>query len=263
MDAIKKARPDWSDDDADMYLGVMELSKEHFIKYAKKIGIDTSLADDFFKQQKEESRTQAKARWDEMSDRTLKTKDGIMYKADVGPEMQAIADKGLRADAKGTLENTYGMTLINSNNTDPALVHKQTSQLLNMAEANPVLAQTMREKVRGIEYRDNPSGSTAIAEFRPTTGLIHVYPTTFDLPAGTWVHEIGHAAEGYTNGGFWKFFGQGKIASSYGDIKPSEDFAEMFELMVGGSHVAEMKAWVPKKYNYMLDNVPGLREMIE
>jgi len=270
--SIQAAMPSLTGDEVEMYMGVMELDRERFIRYADKLGIPNAeeLADRFFKSQKEASRQEMRARLAEQAARTLKHDDNVIYYQDCSEEMNQIAQGKMYGqsieDAVTTLENKYGVTFHIDNDTEPSRAYQEVSWLLNMANANPVLAQALQEQVKGIQYKDRPSGSSAAMQFDPLTRHIFVYPGHYAPPPSAWIHEIGHAAEEYAPGYYDSgLFGQeqGRIVSTYADGKPDEDFAEMFTALVGQWDIAGVREWVPEKYAYMLDHIPGLREMVE
>jgi len=265
---LQALHPDTSREHLEMYLDVMELDQERFVEYGVKLGLDNpeQRAETYFKWQKEKTRQEIVGRARKQEAATMKVNGRPNYGSGLGADMADAVERGglygeSVEDVRVALDEKYGVRLENRNSTDMDKVHREASALLRMADSNPVLAQTLQEHVAGLAYTDNP-GRTAAAHYDPVTRIIHIHPADFDLPGSALVHEAGHAAEAYAPdlGREGLEFGEpmGRAVSMYARGNYSEDYAEMYGMLVSQWEAGAIKGWVPRKYQYMLDNVPGL-----
>lgn len=253
-DKIREVKPDATDDECDMYLDVLGLDRERFRVYAEKLGLDPSMEDEFFEEQKQIETTMAR----EM----LRVQDAATYKSSSGhPEPFASVDDSTYArvhrlvgndasEVVGKLHTRYNVSVDVECDVDDGTVHQEMSWLYNLAESNPVLAKVLSTRVRRVVYAERPPHSTAAMQMRHD-GL-YIYP---DFHTATNIlHELGHAyeeASGFDPVG--SGFGKGRMVSSYAWTNYTEDFAETFVAVMGG-HKA-YRDWIPDKYDAVLQSI--------
>ena len=246
-------------DTADTYMGVMGLSREHFIKYANKLGIKDAekQADEFFAEQQELTRQAAAARWDRMRSNAFGGEPNIRLGDDVATRLSRIRGKDA-ADAISQLE-ARGVRVTN-NGMSEANAHAYASAALNALDEIPVLGNIISGS-NGLVFEpaDTASGK---AGWVAAGGRVHL-TDTFDANVRTLVHEFGHVAEErFVSGLRGTSFGDGHTASMYGANNPFEDFAEWFTGMVGRYQVGALRAWSPDKFDYVAENIPGMQEWL-
>ena len=281
IEKVRQVRPDATDDQLEMFADVMTLDRERYIDYAAKLGIEDgeTLADEYFTWHKEKTRQEAKQRWDyqaglSIQRRGFEGRGSAMV--NLGDEMQELAEMGTYGQSLDDVEALlakHNVRLEVLNDTPAEGVYEYTSKLAHMLERNPVLQRTLDDYVDVISYREHRwPGQTATAEYDPLTRTINVYPLRLGEDewrirnGSTWIHEIGHAAEDYApNLAESRVFGEldQRIVSMYGYGSFDEDFAETYTALVGKWEMGQVPTWVPEKYQYMLDHVPGLSEWLE
>ena len=275
--AVRRQFPDAAQaeitETAQQYLDVMSLSREHFLKYAGKLGIKDAetLADEFFAGEKERERKRLQEKWErEIAGIPDHPDGGKFIHAGLSSEMQAIANKPRPertvAAMAETLRSKYGVELRNTNGTDEARIKAEVGALLNIADNSPAVAYILKDKAKFIDYRDRRApGSTATAEWiDATTSGINVYPASDFvkandgvMPAGTWVHELGHGAEKYMDLQEWIPISNRdqRRVSMYAWSNEFEDFAETFTMLYGG-HAATADRWVPERAKFVRSRMP-------
>jgi len=253
---LRLARPDLTDTQVNMYLDTMEMSEENFKKYAEKLGFAGNvddLARRFIEDRGRRDREFWTTKWNDQKERALPPNayNEASWRAfesrletPITNVVDALKERGV--NIRGTAEVS-----------EDAL-----NRLYNLMDENDIIGQTVRDHVQEISFDVRPyDGHTAIASY--DSGIIHVYDAQY-MRGQTWAHEIGHGAESYAGNLDNEGFGQGHITSTYGDVKPDEDWAELFAAMTTeGVDRAAIREWMPHKYQYMLDHIPGMQEWIE
>lgn len=267
--AIKRAKPEFSDSDVTQILDVMTLDRERFVYYAKKLGIEYTdeMVDQFFKEIKDAESARLREEWYRQRNLTPTIDGGKTYHSSLSDEMYQIAERKRPERAVGelatTLRDQYGVELVNLNGTPEARVTREVSALLNLADANPAVAQVLRDKAAIISYQKRPrADSTATAAW--LDGVIQVYPASDFvqandgvMPFSTWIHELGHGAQDYVAFDQWRAAADSneRRVSIYAFSNPNEDFAETFTMLYGGrAEVAE--AWVPERARFIRKHMP-------
>lgn len=245
-------------DDADVYIGVMGLSRDHFIKYANKLGIKDAAkkADEFFAEQQELTRQAAVARWNTMRSNAFGGEPNIILGGEVTASLSRVRGKDA-ADAISQLE-ARGVRVTNNGMSD-ANAHAYASAVLNAMDDIPVLGKIIGDS-KGLVFE--PANSSSGKAGWAAGDRVHL-TDTFDANVRTLVHEFGHIAEEHFASGLrGTNFGSGHTASMYGSDNPFEDFAEWFTGMVGRSQTGALRAWSPDKYDYLIEKIPGMKEWV-
>ena len=135
--------------------------------------------------------------------------------------------------------------------------HELLSTLYHWAGHDPASATLLRDQVGAVVFRDKPKGTAAMSYDiqRGGKGHIVVYRPEEPHGLGEWVHELGHAAEDYaTQQGILDSkdiharYGIGRLPSSYGWGRPSEDFAECWVAVAGDGYDKNLERWAPEKH---------------
>jgi hypothetical protein len=260
---FKRAQPDASDSDIEYYIEVMKLDKERFKLYAEKLGLQgdiDDLAARFFKEEKELSRKKAKSIWDNQEARALHKKGKVAYNQGYSEKLdQELSTSRGRASIEEVEDR--GFIVLNESGESESRIRRELEVYLNVLDHDPVVSRVAEDQVRGIAFvRDRRPGDTASASYDPVSKMIQIYPHRgYDMPAGTWTHEIGHAAESYASNIADRGFGSGNVASMYGDGRFDEDWAELFTAARSDIWtIQEIAEWMPDKYQYMISVIPGM-----
>jgi hypothetical protein len=278
--AIRKAKPNYTDEEVQLVADVMKLRPDRFEHYNEKLGIglDDEFRDGLFESEAAADRQRARERWD--NEKELAFGGTVIQSTSEDWQARAAVLRGENyQEAIGILDG-LGIPATVDPEADPQDAHYNLSMLANLVEQHPVVSAVvplLRESgaLKGVNINSkNKSGNNAAAQVHGdrifTYGLFGGGDGMEKVAPGVWLHELGHIVDNHLvrsgkNGSFDAgVFGKGKFASMYKQMMPDEDFAEWFVALVGGSNaLAELKMWDPSKYEYFKENVPGMDEWME
>lgn len=263
---FRQARPDASDSDIEYYMDVMRMDKDKFKLYAEKLGIQGDLDDlarRFFKEEKELTRKTAKAQWEAQEARALHKAGKVAVNQGYSEELDNVLSRprGLRPEQAIEEVRQRGFQVINQSGESEDRIRRELEVYLNVLDHDQVVSRVAQDRVQGIVFaKDRRPGDTASASYDPVSRMIYIYPSRgYDMPAGSWTHEIGHAAEAYARDLPSRGFGAGNVASMYGDGRFDEDWAELFTALRSDIWTPqEIREWMPSKYDYISSVIPGV-----
>jgi hypothetical protein len=253
-----------------MILDVMALDEERYDYYASRYNIENAaeLKEEFFNKHKTIDRELARAAWNYKDQATVQRPEGgVHYTAYIGDRLLGVADSKMVGnnynDAAQELLDKYGTNFRISTQVNDAMLHKDLSQLLNVAEAEPAVAAILRE-TEFVSYRSKQPGSTALAHVgaEPGSGITINVPRDreyWGVGPSVWVHELGHIADNHRSfEDINTSFNRGRQVSSYAWESPLESFAESWVAAIGGD--AYYREQVPEKMAYMDELIEELSQ---
>lgn len=248
-----------SESDSFAYMDVMTLSEDHFDRYGQKLGLKnlSELKEATFDQQAFLDRDIAATRWELQKRNTVKFGESRSVFGDIDdlPSVGKSAD-----EATSILRDKYGVRVLIDEGVSPDRVHRDISRLIRSGDKYSPVAETLNQKVKAVHFRKESRypGHTAVADFE--IDKINVWTSNHgEMNAYTWVHEVGHGAEGFIRiGQIGKVFDRGKRPTMYAWGNPSENFAETFTMMVSGTgNRNTIKREMAEQYNLITEGVNG------
>jgi hypothetical protein len=260
-DELAELHPEWTDENLEMALGVMELDRDKFMYYADKWGLGEAgnvddIADAFFKEEKGRDRAWYQKKMGLEERAVMPHPEGSQYKlwmAEIGGGLYDAAKEGPRlgadlAEARDLFQRSYGLQVNVGPAYDEATAHEELSWLAHMMDADPKLRTIYTRAFKSIRFHNERHGTAAM---QVNGRQVSVYPTLH--APGMWYHEAGHGLEtlaseagAVTFAEIGPLFGRGRLASSYSLGNHQEDFAEAWVLM-GSGYEEEYTAWAPGK----------------
>jgi len=268
IDGIKAQKPDATDRDIDMYLGVMEMDKEKFDYYGQKLGLDVDkLRDPFFAEMGEAEKTMERLKMQVQDNATYQWtgtsgKKFVAINQETPGDLYEKVEGKVGATSADTIETLKGQGIKVSvqGNVPEERLHRELSQLSNLLQEKPMLQKIFAAQGGRVEYRERP-------EYKPTAAAswdhdkIVVWHKEGDYPnfPNVWAHEIGHALEKTTTvTETSKIFGKGRHVSAYAWTNFQEDFAETFTSVIFGDKKA-MDFAGPEKTGFINDLLAGVQ----
>jgi hypothetical protein len=250
-DAIRNGRPDLDENQVEDLMGIISLDREYFDRYADRFGYPAGLGDTFIKEVKDNDRRALRLQHEIKQRATYKWTD------DEVKDWEALNDRlskpvGTNSrDVIGKLEDRGIRVDVNADVTEGRL-HSQLSQLENSLKEYPVLGNILRDRGGRVEFREPRPGGTAEATWNEDRVTIYNKTDSYVTPS-TWVHEILHGADAYTDARERdKVFGRGKQPTSYGWMNFNESWAETAMMVVMGQS-GPMKWVEPGKVKMVQD----------